>query len=380
MTGGLMQLVSYGSQDIYLTGNPQMTFFKFVYKRHTNFAIEQMEQSYIGSALLGRKITCNIARDGDLLYRLYLELEYSNQNIEDEYFGFQLIDYIDLEIGSQLIQRLPGEWMMLWYDLTNTYDKMTILDDMVSVTAQELYIPLPLFFCRNAGSALPLVALQYHDVKLHIYFKNAENISNSGDITKCSIWCDYIFLDTDERKLFAKRSHEYLIEQVQFVSTKIDINKTYYSQDLKFAHPVKELIWVIQDVSGDSKYYIDRYEQVVSANITMNGIDRFKKRKGKYFVDVQRYEYHTGVGIALGLPYTHIYSFSLYPDDLAPSGTCNFSRLNNVTLNIDLSQSNMITDLGNFSNNTAYRLLNVYAPNYNVLRIMSGMGGLAYSL
>ena len=380
MTGGLMQLVSYGSQDIYLTGNPQMTFFKFVYKRHTNFAIEQMEQSYIGSALLGRKITCNIARDGDLLYRLYLELEYSNQNIEDEYFGFQLIDYIDLEIGSQLIQRLPGEWMMLWNDLTNTYDKMTILDDMVSVTAQELYIPLPLFFCRNAGSALPLVALQYHDVKLHIYFKNAENISNSGDITKCSIWCDYIFLDTDERKLFAKRSHEYLIEQVQFVSTKLDINKTYYTQDLKFAHPIKELIWVIQDVSGDSKYYIDRYEQVVAANITMNGIDRFKKRKGKYFVDVQRYEYHTGVGIALGLPYTHIYSFSLYPDDLAPSGTCNFSRLNNVTLNIDLSQSNMITDLGNFSNNTAYRLLNVYAPNYNVLRIMSGMGGLAYSL
>jgi hypothetical protein len=380
MTGGLMQLVSYGSQDIYLTGNPQMTFFKFVYKRHTNFAIEQIEQSYIGSALLGRKITCNIARDGDLLYRLYLEIVFSNTSVEEEYFGYQLIDYVDLEIGSQLIQRIPSEWMMIWYDLTNTYDKMTILDDMVSVTNKELYIPIPLFFCRNEGSALPLIALQYHDVKIHIYFKNTENICKSGEISSCSIWCDYIYLDTDERTLFAKRTHEYLIEQIQSTSTKIDTIKTYYSQDLKFVHPVKELIWVIQDISGDNKYYVDRYEQVVSANIIMNGIDRFKKRKGKYFIDVQRYEHHTGVGIALGLQGTHIYSFSLHPDDLAPSGTCNFSRMNNASLNIDLSQSNMVNDLGNFSNNTAYRLLNVYALNYNILRIMSGMGGLAYSL
>jgi len=368
-----MQLVSYGSQDIYLTGNPQMTFFKFVYKRHTNYAIEQIEQTYIGSAILGRKITCNIARDGDLLYRLYLEIDFSNTSIEEEYFGYQLIDYVDLEIGSQLIQRLPGEWMILWYDLTNTYDKMTILDNMVGVTQQELYIPLPLFFCRNAGSALPLIALQYHDVKLHIYFKNADKIAFSGDINSCSIWCDYIFLDTDERKLFAKNTHEYLIEQVQFATSKVETIKTYFSQDLKFVHPIKELIWVIQDVSGDAKYYIDRYEPVVSANITMNGIDRFKKRKGKYFIDVQRYEYHTGVGIALGVNNTHIYSFALYPDELAPSGTCNFSRINNATLNIDLSMSNVITD-------TAYRQLNVYGINYNVLRIMSGMGGLAYSL
>jgi len=370
MTGGLMQLVSYGSQDIYLTGNPQMTFFKFVYKRHTNYSLEQIEQSYIGDATLGRKITCNIARDGDLLYRLYLEILLNSNNIDVNYLGYQLIDYIELEIGSQLIQKLTGEWMILWYDLTNTYDKMSMLDTMISVSNGGLYIPLPLFFCRNPGSALPLIALQYHDVKLHIYFKRPEEISSEVNITSCSIWCDYIFLDTDERTLFAKKTHEYLIEQVQYVSSKIDINRTYYIQDIKFNNPIKELIWVIQDVKNDSKYYIDRYEQVVSANITMNGIDRFKKRKGKYFIDVQRYEYHSGVGLADTAIYTHIYSFSLYPEDLAPSGTCNFSRLNNVTLNIDL---------GDTLDNTVYRNLNIYGINYNILRIMSGMGGLAYT-
>jgi hypothetical protein len=373
MTGGLMQLVSYGSQDIYLTGNPQMTFFKFVYRRHTNYAIEQIEQSFIGNATLGKKITCNIARDGDLLYRLYLEILFSNTNLNENYLGYQLIDYIELEIGNQLVQRLTSEWMILWYDLINTYDKMTILDNMVGVTQQELYIPLPLFFCRNAGSALPLIALQYHDVKLHIYFKNTENIAFSGDIERCSIWADYIFLDTDERTLFAKKTHEYLIEQVQYVSTKIDTTKTYYIQDLKFIHPMKELIWVIQDVSGDAKYHINRYEPIESGNIMINGIERFKKRKGKYFINVQRYEHHTGVGIVDGPLNTHIYSFSLYPEDLAPSGTCNFSRLNNVTLNIDLSQLNLISG-------TVYRNLNIYGLNYNILRIMSGMGGLAYSL
>jgi hypothetical protein len=372
MTGGLMQLVSYGSQDIYLTGNPQTTFFKYIYKRHTNFSTESIEQSYLGSAKMGRNISATISRNGDLLQRVYLEIEMDNKTITSPYYGFQLIDRIELDIGNQIIETLQGEWLLIWTDLTHNIDQQTMINNIIGNTTNEMYIPIPFYFSINPGLALPLIALQYHEVRINIYFKNKTDISGAADIDKCSMWCDYIYLDTTERKLFAINSHEYLIEQLQYITTKIPITQKYIKQDLKFVNPIKELIWVVQDISN-SQYDLNRYEKIDYATIYMNGIERFKKRKGNYFIYLQRYNNHSGSGNTNITPNIHTYTFALDTENHSPSGSCNFSRINSVELHIDFNPNNLLL-------NTIYRCLNVYGRSYNILRIMGGMAGIAYSL
>ncbi len=358
MGGGLMQLVAYGAQDIYLTGNPQITFFKVVYRRHTNFAVEAIEQTFNGNATLGKKFTVTVARNGDLLHRIYLELELS-ENIE--FNAFNCIDYAEVEIGGQVIDKQYGEWMSIWTDLTHCNDKASMLYSMVYDSTTR-YVPLQFWFCRNPGLALPLIALQYHEVKLNIQLK--QPVAFPGTLDSLTVWCDYIFLDTDERRRFAQVSHEYLIEQVQF-SNDLKSQSGTNQHELRFNHPVKELVWVIenQDEVGGSTVVND-------AVIQLNGHDRFKRRKGTYFTKVQRYENHTGSGFGLlsynqTNTYIHVYSFALKPEEHQPSGTCNFSRIDNAVINY--------TQTG--EKNT----FRMWAVNYNVLRIMSGMGGLAYS-
>ena len=346
-----MQLVAYGAQDIYLTGNPQITFFKVVYRRHTNFAVEAIEQTFNGAAASGQKFSCTISRNGDLLSRVYLEVDKTatvNQN------GFSMINYAEIEIGGQCIDKHYGEWMTLWTELTHASDKFNMLNNMNSGNKQ--YIPMQFWFCRNPGLALPLIALQYHEVKLNVQFKTA----TTNNIVDCCVFCDYVFLDTDERRRFAQVSHEYLIEQVQFSnSLKITTNTSAEANlELRFNHPVKEIMWVGQD-NGQYEF--------AECLLQLNGHDRFKKRAGSYFRTVQRYEHHSGnTGNSLK---PHIYSFALKPEEHQPSGTCNFSRIDNAVLNLK-NDSATAPAQGN---------CRVYAVNYNVLRIMSGMGGLAYS-
>ena len=129
MGGGLMQLVAYGAQDIYLTGNPQITFFKVVYRRHTNFAVESIEQTFNGSAELGKKFSCTISRNGDLLHRVYLEVDLAAAGTT--LYGFDLIDYVELEIGGQCIDKHYGEWMTLWTNLTHGTDANTMLGELM---------------------------------------------------------------------------------------------------------------------------------------------------------------------------------------------------------------------------------------------------------
>jgi hypothetical protein len=370
MGGGLMQLVAYGAQDIYLTGNPQITFFKVVYRRHTNFAVEAIEQTYNGSAAFGRKFTCTIARNGDLLHRIYLVLDVSGDLAQDEFGGFQFIDYVEVEIGGQVIDKQYGEWMALWCDLTHTLDQSKMLESMVDKVGTgpaTLYVPLQFWFCRNPGLALPLIALQYHEVKINVQVASSVAASSGSVLLNgCTVWCDYVFLDTDERRRFAQVSHEYLIEQVQF-SNELSVSATGTQQELRFNHPVKELVWLVKDSSADG---FTGYEDLDTCLLQLNGQDRFKRRSGDYFTKVQRYEHHSGAGRALhggdSLSASHIYSFGLKPEEHQPSGTCNFSRIDNAVLNITGSGLTSHT-------------LKVYAVNYNVLRIMSGMGGLAYS-
>jgi hypothetical protein len=547
MAGGLMQLVAYGAQDVYLTGNPQITFWKVSYKRHTNFAMESIEQTFNGQADFGRRVTCTISRNGDLAYRTYLQvtLPEINQNMKNsavgsgvyarwlDFPGEQLISQVEVEIGGQRIDRQYGDWMHIWNNLTLPVDQVRGYYGMVGNTTEltfitdpsfndvdgpcqsnaprqvcaprnalpetTLYVPFQFWYCRNPGLALPLIALQYHEVKINLDIRPIDEclwavgtlnqtLCGSGaggrvtaaynqSLVAASLYVDYIFLDTDERRRMAQNPHEYLIEQLQFTGDE-SVGSSSNKIKLNFNHPVKELIWVVQpdqnvdycssldcdqllyrllgaqpfnytdavdalpnaihafggpdavdqyiDASGlfydagaadtdplhsqqwwndNGVYYNEsnmgggvgtntfnpnhNYQNsgvsdagtfvlaetslpmhcwgqnpVVTAKLQLNGQDRFSEREGTYFDLVQPYQHHTrtpDTGI-------NVYSFALRPEEHQPSGSCNFSRIDNATLQLVLSNATV--------EGTKTAKVRVYATNYNVLRIMSGMGGL----
>ena len=375
-----MQLVAYGAQDIYLTGNPQITFFKVVYRRHTNFAMESVEQTLNGTVAAGNKVTATVSRNGDLVGRMYLEIKSQNVASVAANFGAACIDNVEVQIGGQMIDKHYGHWMETWAELTepNTScltcalgdGKGTLFQELAgmggvkvaanSAATHEVTVPLQFWFNRNPGLALPLIALQYHEVKVLTTFSS---VTGTGSGFDAELWADYIYLDTDERRRFAQVSHEYLIEQVQHTNS-----TGPNTHDLNFNHPVKELVWnggmadgVLPDITG------------TNFKLVLNGHDRFAERPLKYFTHTQVWQHHTGPGgltpdsttptVGSKAPTIGVYSFALKPEEHQPSGTCNFSRIDNAQLKI--------TGAGD--------ALDIYAVNYNVLRVMSGMGGLAYS-
>jgi hypothetical protein len=386
MGGGLLQLVAYGAQDVYLTGNPQITFFKVVYRRHTNFSMEAIEQTFNGTAAYGNRVTCQISRNGDLIHRMYLQATLTAPTGGAEYadfVGLALIKNVELEIGGQRIDKQYGDWMYIWNELSLPTGKRTGYNTMVGAnlaadTGATLYVPLEFWFCRNPGLALPLIALQYHEVKVNIEFRGADDVKKSGSsavpaLGATSLWVDYIFLDTDERRRFAQLSHEYLIEQLQFTGEESATANTASTRvKLNFNHPVKELVWVVQrDVltaSSSNEWF--NYSTPTGTNVCttallqLNGHDRFKERAGDYFALVQPYQHHENIPTTAGI---NVYSFALKPEEHQPSGTLNMSRIDSAVLTV-----------GHSVLATAAKI-RVYAVNYNVLRIMSGMGGLAYS-
>ena len=214
MGGGLLQLVAYGAQDVYLTGNPQITFFKVVYRRHTNFSIESIQQTFNGNAQANNRVTCQISRNGDLVHKLYVVFG-DGDSIKD---ARNLLKKVEVEIGGQLIDRQYGDWMQIWNELTLPVGKKTGYNKMVGTTGADgkRYVPLEFWFCRNIGLALPLIALQYHEVKINLTLGSETTLGSGATVSNVELWADYIFLDTDERRRFAQLSHEYLIEQVQF--------------------------------------------------------------------------------------------------------------------------------------------------------------------
>ena len=256
-------------------------------------------------------------------------------------------------------------------------------------TNAACWTPLPFWFCRNPGLAIPLIALQYHEVKLNLTYRDwmSDSDTNFGHDLKPEIWVDYIYLDTDERRRFAQVSHEYLIEQVQHQSKTISSQAFKEDINLIFNHPVKELIWVPSNRStnnAESTPLILNSSTASTYQLKLNGQDRFAKMDSTYFTRVQPWKYHTGGSLnwsngsggtragrilanTLQSDYINVYSFALKPEEHQPSGTCNFSRIDSAVLKCD---ANYTTSAGT---------LDIYAVNYNVLRIMSGMGGLAYS-
>ena len=373
MGGGLMQLVAYGAQDIYLSGNPQITFFKVVYRRHTNFSMESIEQTFNGVADFGKKVTCPISRNGDLIHRIYLQAELPGEGTA--WAGHKLIKSVEVEIGGQRIDKHYADWLHIWNELTQTaghwdgYKLMVNGGDVLSefpsgatdVADNIVFVPLQFWFCRNPGLALPLIALQYHEVKINLEFGDAMDVLGAaGNLNSASLFVDYIYLDTDERRRFAQVSHEYLIEQLQFTGDETASSKI----KLNFNHPCKEIVWVEKEDGADVGTYVTSYN---SAKLQLNGHERFTARVPQYFQLVQPYQHHervptTDAGKTAGI---NVYSFALKPEEHQPSGTCNMSRIDNATLNLA-------------GVNTA-NTVKVFAVNYNVLRVMSGMGGLSHS-
>ena len=294
MGGGLMQLVAYGAQDVYLTGNAQITYFKVVYRRHTNFSMECIEHP-IDSARFGGRHTVQVLRNGDLATRMYLRVvlpkvtganltfaadDFSNTRVAwVRRVGHALVKNIQLTIGGSEIDKVWGTWLDLWYELTHTSEQekgyramIGDVDDLVipkGLTAQvttevvlpeyTLYIPLQFWFNRNTGLALPLIALQYHEVRLNIELEDitkllcqsgaaAVSSVSSLSLGSCGLMVDYIYLDSEERRRFAQVGHEYLIEQVQFLGEETLVassSSTSVSQKhkLEFNHPTKEIVW-----------------------------------------------------------------------------------------------------------------------------------------
>ena len=412
MAGGLLQLVAYGAQDIYLTGNPQITFFKVVYRRHTNFALEAIENVFNGNPRFGSRVTCQISRNGDLIHRTYLAVNLPTLTGGPQWVrsvGLRLISDVWIEIGGQQIDKHYSDWMYIWNELSLPIGKKSGYDMMVGNGPQStavsaatpgaglaanstefwVHVPLEFWFCRNVGLALPLIALQYHEVKINIDFETFAKCTLAGsaqpagtDIKYASLWVDYIYLDTDERRRFAQLSHEYLIEQVQFTGDEV-VNGISGRIKMNFNHPVKELVWVYcKDANNTatvnnwtnytSTTAVDGFnstDPMVSGNIQLNGQDRFAVRFADYFTLVQPYQHHEN--IPTQTPGIHVYSFALKPEEHQPSGSLNFSRIDTAYLNITMNSDTV-------SSSYPFRC-KIFAVNYNVLRIMSGMGGLAYS-
>ena len=533
MGGGLLQLVSYGAQDIYISGNPQITFWKVLFKRHTNFAMESIEVTFNGQADFNKRVTAIINRNADLMFRTYIQVVLPAVQLDAaqngtvtrfrwlNYIGHRMIKTVELEIGGQRIDRQYGDWLQIWTQLSQDLGTVRALDEMVGNThdlvlmkdrrgyaldvscagaeltnscapragtpAKTLYIPLQFWFCRNPGLAIPLIALQYHEVRINVEFEQwtnccyLEGTSTTAiqSLTAASLYIDYIYLDTEERRRFAQQTHEYLIEQLQFTGAE-SITSSSNKIQLNFNHPVKELVWVVQrdsfvdcsvpvpsfiaevngiqpfnysddfstdgvimdvlargslggsagvtanqlnvptttdgssgpylpglgiqqgpslsgaswldtnfggGVGNDQSYLFEDTTNYLLAKVILdsgtrcsgktptevaklqlNGQDRFTEREGRYFAFVQPFQHHSRMPSAPGIC---VYSFALKPEEHQPSGTCNFSRIDKATLQLTVSVNTVR------SGRTAQ--VRVYAVNYNVLRVMSGMGGLAYS-
>ncbi len=392
--GALVQLVSFGSEDLIILGEPQITFFKNVYKRHTDFSIESIQNLFTDIPGFNTTNTIIIRRQGDLISKLYLEVTLPHDiNYTDSYWtnriGFNLINRVELYIGKKLIDRIYGVWLHVWAELTHNTDMKQILNKMVGSTQNEGYsnglscnvphtliIPIPFFFSKHIGLSLPLNAIRNNqDITLKFFFEKKEKciqtgLIPSGDISNVSIWADYIFLETSENRLFVQNELEYLIDVTQHLERNLVVTGTKTIR-LPFNLPCKELQWIVYntnrtgdkftDLTNNSSNYSSNNSMVQKVQFKFNTKDVFSSgaRDYKYFNYVQPYQHNQSypdIGI-------NTYSFCLYPNELEPSGFINFRHLKSAVMNITTYENGYI---------------HIFASSYNILKIKGGNVDLAY--
>jgi len=475
-----MQLVAYGAQDVYLTGDPKVTFFQTAYKRHTNFAMETVQQTVAGALTSGGLTSVTLSRSGDLVGDMFVVLQptsssssnltTNNSGVDMAWVAERAFTSVEVFIGGQSIDKHYQTWFRLYAEVflndtkKQNYGKLTSCPAVNIVSGQTItsqsyvYLPLIFWFNRNPGLYLPLISLQYHEVRID--FTISPQYSSYFGTNPFAVWANYVYLDTDERDKVAKKPAEYLIEQVQYINAD-PVGSTNENTPsiirMQYNHPVKELIWCYQvpsfstnpnsmwnfcsnvsnvnvtvdpsklagslapfspahvgspalyapspfatslfassntlvtssniqtgtlvtvqsNVLSGNVFWVESGIPVASSNtafgqevgpmhqakIILNGTDRFVPQYGKYFNQYQPYQYHTGIPY----PGIYVYSFALKPEELQPSGTCNFSRIDMAQIAVNLK--------------TGMPALNqrMFAVNYNVLRVQSGLGGLAFA-
>ena len=404
--GGLIQLVAYGAQDVYLTGGTTRSLWTAKYPRHTNYAIESIRQTIQGDIQYGGSATVILSRAGDLVCGLMAEVTFTYNGAPDPMYPAEaFFRNIELKIGGQRIDYLYHNWFrlyaQLYYNATQyaAYNDAMNFTDEVAGQQRTFYFPIPFFFSQmNTRLALPLIALQYHDVELKFDFCNTDDVQSvfTNVPPKVQIYADYVFLDSTERITFAQKPHEYLITQLQYLNHPLRFSPTTVLRQnipLNFNHPTKMLTWATTQphlhgqftaLSGETDD--NTAAPIAAAVIQLNGKDRFTERPGKYFKNANPWLCQRGRYTTSG-----IYTYNFGIDNVMNnpnSGTLNFSRIDNAVLVVKTKMNNLpvpvppgtfTTEEQTYTATSNITTLEVFALNYNVLRIMSGMGGLAYA-
>ena len=400
--GTLIELIARGQQDTYLIGNPQFSYFKSVYRRHTNFAIEPIRQIFTESPDFGKRVTCIIDKKGDLLSDILIEIDLPELKPYVSWsngIGAFMIEWVEIQLGGEPIDRITGEMLDAWFEVSTQLGIKNSLYSMIgkNITfnntsqndALKMLVPLPFWFCRSVERALPLISMQYTDVKIIVQFKQFDQcwykLSNDftpdsvAMISKAGLICNYIYLDVFERTKFAKQdSFDFLIEQFQQASSyQVPANIINITSRVFFNHPVKEIFWFYRStlaLNANDYYNYGSVENYGTSSLVVsepfdviqlryNGNDRFEPLPSTLFRLYQPYRHHS-CGTT---QFIYMYSFAIDPENMQPSGTCNFSKIDNATLNFACNPG------------ISEGMISIYATNYNILRIKNGMAGIMFS-
>lgn len=402
--GGLTQLVAVGAQDVFLSGNSGKSIWTKKYPKYKNFSTESIRQTINGTCDYDHTISCTIGRHGDLVNNFIMEIELQRGTGEVYYPAEQLIDRVEISIGGQIIDRIPHEWfrmyaeMYMTLDQKNAYENMTTFGSEPAGYIRKFYLPIPFWFASKFmnANAIPLIALQYHEVKVDITLCKKGIIPGVDEtfVPKISCWADYVFLDTEERVQFAQNPHEYLITQLQYSINNIQVSDrtNTFRIPLNFNHPVKSVMWALTPGTDYHGQYTalpgeqdaELLAPLQSALLQFNGIDRFDTRSGGYFTKCNPWTAARGSYLSSGV---YSYGFGLDTQSYAPRGAMNFSRVDNATLIVDTKKAvvadrtapGVVDETMTLTTSSILNIIIVFAYNYNVLRIQSGMGGLAFA-
>jgi hypothetical protein len=389
-----------------------------------------------GTANFGQRISCLIPRRGDLLGKVYVDVLLPGLTLADgsntpvsyvNAIGNALIQEITFEVGEQEIDRQTGEWMEIWEQLTTPASQRDALNTMIgrvdgyaqpdfipgpSSEGLRLFIPLQFFFCKNPGLYLPLLALQYHPIRINITIAPLQSLFytpqlilvpncsltvNAANITSMMLWGEYVYLDIEERRRFVSQSHESLIEQIQYtppIGVTAAQNQVNIQTD--FNHPIKEFIFVARrDFMNQVHEFFNysslatneplppsvapflmpgqvRTDLIATALLQLDGYDRFQVRQAPYFRLQQPYDHHTTTPVQ---NFLYCYSLALRPEDAQPTGTLNASRIDAVNWQITMNQT-----LNTAETSRGPCTIRVYATNYNVFRVVNGFGGVLFTI